>query len=78
MDQVEKTETPVEEEVPVGPVQAVKDVIADKEATAHENTPEGMEFVGWLLDGWVAPYPLISANARPVYAYPHEEVEVSY
>lgn len=55
--------------VPVGPVQSTKDVLSEKQRVADEGIPEDMELVGWELDGWVAGYPLIDANARPVYAY---------
>lgn len=58
------------ENIPVGYVQNTKDVLAAKEAAATEATPEGMEFVGWYLDGWLVTYPLLDANARPVYAFP--------
>lgn len=58
-----------EEVVPVGPVQSTKDIVADKQRSADEKTPDDMQLVGWMLDGWVAPYPLLSDNARPVYAF---------
>lgn len=58
-----------EEVVPVGPVQSTKDILAEKQQLADEGIPEYMELVGWELNGWVANYPLIDANARPVYAY---------
>lgn len=54
------------------PVQTVKEELAIIEAAAQEGTPEGMEFLGWCLDGVVMTYPLISKLARPVYAYPRE------
>ncbi len=66
----------VVEEVPKGTVQTLKDVLAEKEVCAHEQTPEGMIFVGWLLNGWVAPYPLIDALAVPVYRHIQAEEDV--
>lgn len=55
-----------------GTVQSLKDVLAEKETSAHEQTPEGMVFVGWLLNGWVATYPLIDDSAYPVYSFPRD------
>lgn len=57
------------EEIPVGYVQNYKDEIARKQTSAEANTPEGMELIGWYLDGWVAVYTLMDDKARPVYAF---------
>lgn len=51
-----------------GPVQETKDILAEKELDANLGTPEGMEFIGWVLDGWLTSYPLLNDLARPVYA----------
>lgn len=56
-----------------GPVVTIKETLAEKEISARESTPEGMEFLGWVLDGWLATYPLMDGNARPVYAFPREK-----
>lgn len=65
--------TIIEEPQPAkGTVQSIKDLLADKEISAQEATPDGMEFIGWELNGWLAPYTLIDDNARPVYAFPRD------
>lgn len=51
-------------------VETIKQTLAEKEVSARENTPEGLEFLGWVLDGWLVAYPLMDDNARPVYAFP--------
>lgn len=53
-------------------VQSIKELLAEKEISAREDTPEGMEFLGWVLDGWLATYPLMDGNSRPVYAFPRD------
>jgi len=53
----------------VGLVQGLKDDLASKEAAALEATPDGMEFAGWIIDGWLTSYPLHDPKARPVYAF---------
>lgn len=63
----------MEEEVPIGPVQNTKNTLMAKEKAANNATPEGMEFVGWCLDGWLTTYPLLDSKARPVYAFPEDE-----
>ncbi len=50
-------------------VQGIKDYLAAKEVNDKEATPEGMEFLGWVLDGFLLNYPPISGLARPVYAF---------
>ena len=59
-------------EPPKGTVQTIKDLLAEKEISAREATPEGLEFIGWELNGWLATYTLIDDNARPVYAFPRD------
>lgn len=60
------------EETPKGTVQSIKDLLTEKEVSALEATPDGMEFIGWELDGWLASYTLIDDKARPVYAFPRD------
>lgn len=62
------------EETPRGVVQSIKDLLTEKEVTALEATPDGMEFIGWELDGWLASYTLIDVKARPVYAFPRDGI----
>lgn len=57
------------DEVPIGPVQTFKDAMAARELAANKATPEGMDFLGWVLDGWISSYPLLEDKARPVYAF---------
>lgn len=61
------------EEVPKGTVETIKETLANKEAAAREATPDGMEFIGWVLEGWLANYTLLDPAARPVYAFPIED-----
>lgn len=55
--------------VPLGQVETTKQITARKQQEADDGIPDGMELVGWELNGWVAGYPLIDDKARPVYAY---------
>lgn len=50
-------------------VQRIKDFLEAKETKAQQETPEGMEFMGWALDGFLVNYPPMSQLARPVYAF---------
>lgn len=64
-----ETDNEVPETPPVGQVQGIKDELARKQTFAESDTPEGMELVGWYLDGFVSSYTLLDNNARPVYAF---------
>lgn len=57
-------------------VQGIKEELVRKQAAAEAATPEGMQFVGWALDGWVTTFPLLDSNAGPVYAFLQETKEV--
>lgn len=59
----------VEVIVPIGQVETTKQILARKQQEADDGIPDGMELAGWELNGWVAVYPLLDENARPVYAY---------
>lgn len=49
--------------------QEIREELAKKQLEAEENTPAEMELLGWMLDGWISPYTLLSGLARPVYAF---------
>lgn len=72
-------ENTVEEDTVVlpapGPVQSIKETLAQRETDANASTPDGMKLIGWMLDGWVSTYPLYDGNARPVYAIKEEQDE---
>lgn len=55
-----------------GSVDTIKQTLEEKEVSSREATPEGLEFLGWVLDGWLVQYPLLDDNARPVYAFPRD------
>jgi len=54
-------------------VESTKEKIEAKQKAAENATPDGMELLGWTLDGWLSPYTLLDAKARPVYGFPVEE-----
>lgn len=58
-----------EEEIPKGYVASTSEILASKQADAEGSIPEGMELAGWMLDGWVSAYPLLSDSAVPVYRF---------
>lgn len=51
-------------------VQENKDYLKAKQEAAETRTPEGMELMGWFLDGWlINSYTPFDAKARPIYAF---------
>lgn len=52
--------------------QELREHLEEKQKAAEENTPAGMELIGWLLDGWISTHTLMSGLARPIYAYKEE------
>jgi hypothetical protein len=50
-------------------VEDIKGYLENKETKAKESAPEGMEFQGWILDGWLVTYPPRSDLALPIYSF---------